>query len=148
MQPYATHWLWSKWLIARCETNFFVLSCLGRVLARWLSSMNQLTPSPLTHPLNFNLCLVVYLEPTKLFESIWGIQEDKHLKKLLWSNCSSAHRPSFRAHYYQATSFAGGATGAGTACQELWSHRSKLTNVDRCVTNFTNEIQMRLIEKT
>lgn len=47
--------------------------------------MNQLTPSPLTHPLNFNLCLVVYVEPTKLFESIWGIQEDKHLKKLLWS---------------------------------------------------------------
>lgn len=55
---------------------------------------------------------------------------------------------SFRAHYYQATSFAGGAIGAGTACQELWSHRSKFMNVDRCVTNFTNEIQMRLIEKT
>lgn len=31
LPPNATHWLRSKWLIARCETNFFVLSCLGRV---------------------------------------------------------------------------------------------------------------------
>lgn len=31
LPPNPTHWLRSKWLIARCETNFFVLSCLGRV---------------------------------------------------------------------------------------------------------------------